>query len=332
MIKNPPAAFRFAVLACLLAIPDRTWAQPASPAPGDTRIAQWKDDKKAAFMMMFDDCCPSHVTNVYPELQKRKMTGTFYVVPNKPERLARAAFWEKEAPASPYVVYGNHTLNHRAFTDAANAEEEIVGCNEFILRLMPGKNPRLISYATPGGAKHATTSDEIKAIAAKHNLVIRPPFQGHGGGIHFKTGADILKAVDKAVAAGSSEYVIFHGVGGDWLSFDGAQFVALLDGLETRRSEVWITDPISQYKYETGRDAARTRVLKTGSKEIRLALDCSVDPALYDQPLTLVTRVDAAWKRCRVTQGKETSVMPVQAAEVRYEALPGTEIVLTAAD
>ena len=262
-------------------------------------------------MMMFDDCCPSHVTNVFPELKKRKMTGTFYVVPNKPERLAHLAFWEKEAPASPYAAYGNHTLNHKAFTDAANAEAEIIGCNEFIMRVMPGKNPRLISYATPGGAKHATTAEEIKAITAKHNLVIRPTFQGHGGGIHFKTGADILKVVDKAVATGSSEYVIFHGVGGDWLSFPGGEFVALLDGLQTRRADVWITDPISAYKYEKERDTASVLVVHADARSIRLELKSRTDATLYDQPLTLVTGVAPAWKQVRVSQGASKVTVPV---------------------
>lgn len=333
MTQKPLAACRFAVRALPLVIPVRTWAQPASSDPGDTRIAKWQDDKKAAFLMMFDDCCPSHVDNVYPELQKRKMTGTFYVIPNKPERLARLAFWEKEAPSSPYVVYGNHTLNHNAFTDAANAEAEIVGCNEFILRLMPGKNPRLISYATPGGAKHATTQDEIKAVTAKHNLVIRPTFQGHGGGIHFKTGADILKAVDKAVATGSSEYAIFHGVGGDWLSFDGGQFVSLLDGLEARRDSVWITDPISQYKYEAERDTASVRVGVSDGPTILLELESRTDPALYDEPLTLVTRVPGTWKTCRISQGDLKTVVPVRDGAARYEAVPGSlPILLTAAD
>lgn len=305
----------------------------ASAAPGDTGIARWKDGKKSAFMMMFDDCCPTHVTQVYPELHKRKMTGTFYVVPNKPERLARQAFWEKEAPASAHVVYGNHTMNHRAFADAADAEREIAGCREFILRVMPGKPRRLISYATPGGAKHAVTEAELKPVLARHDHILRPVFHGHGAGIHFKTGADILNAVDKAGTSGAAEYVIFHGVGGDWLPFDGGEFSALLDGLETRRSEVWITDHVSAHKYEKERDSAKVNATKVEARRIRIELTASTEAALYDEPLTLVTQVPADWKSCHVSQGDRRTVVPVTAGAVRYDATPGSSpILLTAAD
>lgn len=322
MIKKPSSLFSAVLwLAAAVAGPSAVTSAP-SPA-GETRIAKWKDDRKAAFMMMFDDCCPTHVTNVYPQLHRRGMTGTYYIVGNKPERKARLGFWDKEAPASSSTVYGNHTLNHRAFTDADDAEREISGCNELIHRLMPGKNPRLISYASPGGAKHATTMEELAAITAKHRLVLRPPFQGHGAGVHFHTGADVLRAVDKALAVGSAEYVIFHGVGGDWLSFDGAEFAVLLDGLEARRGDLWITDHVSVYKYETQLAAASVRVLGSDARQVRLALESSAAPDLHDQPLTLLTRVDALWKQCRVTQGGRVAVVPASAGVLRYEAVPG---------
>lgn len=319
-----------ACAAAALTMPSATASAqvPSADQPGDTRIAAWKDDKKAAFMMMFDDCCPTHVTNVHTQLHRRGMTGTYYIVGNKPERKARLEFWEKEAPASPHVVYGNHTMNHTGFTDVASAEADIVGCNELIKRVIPGKNPRLISYATPGGAKHAITQDEIKTIIAKHQLILRPEFRGHGAGIHFKTGADILRAVDKAMAGGTAEYVIFHGVGGDWLSFDGAEFVNLLDGIETRRGELWITDHVSAHKYETERATAAVRVLTYTTRSLRIELTSQADGALYDQPLTLVTRVPDTWKSCRVTQGAVVVTVPVSESSVRYEALPGAVPVL----
>ena len=38
----------------------------AADKVGDTRIAKWKDDKQAAFMLMFDDSCATHVKNAIP--------------------------------------------------------------------------------------------------------------------------------------------------------------------------------------------------------------------------------------------------------------------------
>lgn len=327
MIKHLLSALLlFTSLAAVL--PQAAPARTASGEPGDTRIAKWKDDKKAAFMMMFDDAAPTHVTNVFPELVKRNMTGTYYTIPGKGEYKSRLAFWENVAPAAPGVVYGNHTTTAGAFKSAEHAEEVIVGANEVIHRLFPGKNPRLISYVSPGGMKHAITQDEINAIIARHHLVLRPPFKGHGAAIHFKTAGDILRAVDDAVASGGSEYVIFHGIGGDWLKFELDEFTAMLDGLEERRADLWITDHISVHQYETTLASASVRVLETSARAIKLELSSRADATLHDQPLTLVTRVPGAWKNCRVTQGKNAVSVPVSEGLVRYEALAGAAPVL----
>lgn len=294
----------------------------ANPAPGATRIAKWKDDKKAPFMMMFDDCCPTHVTNVFPELQKRGMTGTYYIVNEKPERKARLEFWEKEAPSDVSVVFANHTVSHKALTSPEHAEQEIVGCNELIYQVSPGKNPRLISYATPGGAKHLVSEDQIQEVLRRHNLVLRPPFGGHGGGVHFKTGEDVLAAVDRAALSGQAEYVIFHGVGGDWISFPMPEFVALLDGLEKRRESIWITDHISAHKYETERDATHVEAAEISDKKIVLTVKNGIVSTLYDQPLTFITKVPANWKACTISQGGKSTKSPVVNGEVMFEALP----------
>ena len=56
---------------------------------------------------------------------------------------------------------------------------------------------------------------------------------------------------------------------------------------------------------------------------VRLRLACPLDPALYDLPLTLETRVPAAWGLCRVTQGATTVDVAASEGTIRYDALPG---------
>jgi len=306
-------------------------AKAENGGTGTVRIAPWKDDKKGAFMLMFDDCCPSHVKNVYPELQKRNMTGTFYIVGNKPERKASLAFWEEEAAQAPFAVYGNHTMNHQGFPDLAYAEQDIAGCNELILRLKPGKNPRLISYAAPGGVKNEITKDEINGILGRNHLIERPTFNGHGAAIHQKTGAEILALADKAISNGGVEYIIFHGVGGDWISFDLGQFQVLMNGLDERKEQLWIADPISVHQYEKEKASTVASVVKNEGGAIQLELKCSEDPAFYDYPLTLLVSVPSVWKRCEVAQGDRKSQVEVKNGEVRFEAVPQGTVTLTPA-
>ena len=295
---------------------------------GSTRIEHWPDGKKAAFMMMFDDGCPSHVKNAIPELVKHHLTGTFFIIPDKGEYKAHLAFWEKEAPTLPGIVFGNHSFSHKGYTSVENAEKEMVQANETILKLFPGKTPRLISYATPGGVKNAIGNEQIQELAAKHNLITRPTFQGHGAAIQYQTSASILNAIDKAMTTGEAAYVIFHGVGGDWISFPLDQFTALLDGVEARSKSVWTSDPISIHKYETERTTAKVATVSTNAREIKLTLACDADLSLYDQPLSLATQVPTAWKRCKVAQGSTTTTVDVTEGHVRYEALPGAHPII----
>lgn len=325
MTRSPlPVDVRTAVSVTLLALSSgMACGQETPTAPGSTRIERWPEGRKAAFLMMFDDSCPSHVQHAIPELRARDLTGTFYTIPAKGEYRAKKAFWEQEAPTMPGIVYGNHSHTHKAFENEEHAEREMVQANEVILRLFPGKTPRLVSYATPGGVKHAVSAERIQEIAARNHLVVRPTFAGHGAGVQYHTAGSILKDLDKAMADGGLAYVIFHGVGGDWISFPLDQYQMLLDGLVTRRDSVWIADPISVHQYGTQRDTARVDIVSAEADRLRLELHCDADPALYDQPLTLTTQVPATWKTCRVTQGGETVTVPVVDGTVRYNARSG---------
>lgn len=318
------------LLACLTAVlsPLAVYSQTAPAQPGSTRVAQWKDDKKGAFMLMFDDACPSQAVNAVPQLKQRGMAATFYHFPGAGHYKGKLSFWEKEVPAIPGFAYGNHTMNHKGFASLADAEKEIADANAVITRLFPGKNPRLLSYADPGGVKNAITGAEIDAILAKNNLIRRPDFGGHGGGVHYTTAAAVLADADRAIANGTTAYIIFHGVGGDWISFDGGQFNQLLDGLQARGESLWIADTLSVQKYEAERTTAQVKILESSPRQIRLQLTAKANPALYDQPLTLVTAVPPSWLQCQVVQGTRRSTVSVANGMVRYEAMAVADPIL----
>lgn len=297
----------------------------------ETTVATWQGGKKAPFMLMFDDGCPSHITNVFPLLKEKGMVGTYYIVPAKGEYLAKKDFWENVAPKDPSVVYANHSMTHKGTWDVATIRQEIEGCNAEILKLVPGKTPRLISYGPPGGPKILASSEEVKAILAENHLINRPEFKGHGAAIHYKTSADVLAAVDESIASGKAGWVVFHGVGGDWLKFPAEDFGSIVEGLEARRDSLWITDPISVHKYETELATAKIEGLTSDAKSIRYELKSEADPALYDLPLTVVTKVPAGWKGATVTQGTQKQQVAAKDGSLQYEVLPnGGAVTLSA--
>lgn len=301
---------------------------------GQTRIARWKDDRAAAFLLMFDDSAPSHWQVALPELVKRNMIATFYINPGKAEYQKFAKKWEVDMLQNGMVL-ANHTMTHRGVKNAEHAETELGDCAKVIRAIT--KQTKLISYGQPGVGPNDwnITKEETDALLKRHRMIDRPPFKGHGAVYHMQTAEQMLALADKAVAAKGLEYIVFHGVQRiepDWGYQDfwplkQEIFFALLDGLKERRDkgQLWITDHITAHQYETERDQAETRVISASGGSIQLELKCAADPELYDLPLTLVTKVPPAWKSATVKQGAATQTIAVANGEVRFDAKPNAE-------
>ena len=304
---------------------------PPGPEVGATKILKWKDGKRAVFMLEFDDSCESHIKNAIPELKKRGMVGTFYINPGNGPYKNKQSAWEKDVPAAGMEL-GNHTFKHNGALTVAEFEQELTLCTDVINKAYPDrKQPRLISYGPPGVPKEkwGITPAEMKPVVAKLNLIERPSF--FGPPLTLKTKEAILSIVDQTLAKGEMGHLDFHGVGGDWHVTPMDWFIPLLDRLDANRDLWWVADPISWHKYLTERKAAEVKTLAADAKLIRVQLSCTANPALYDLPLTLATRVPPEWKNCQVTQGTTKTTATITDGVARYSALPGAaEIVLQA--
>ncbi len=293
----------------------------AEPADTGTEILKWKDGKKAAFMLAFDDSAPSQLKNVVPELEKRKIVGNFYLVTGNSLYANLKTQWE-EAAKSPYVAVENHTFTHKGVLNVEELDGELAKCNEVLYKMHPElKVPRLIGFGQPGGVPWVVSKEDFQTELDKHHLVNRPPF--FGPPIHYKSAEECVRAIDTAISKGELGHLDMHGVGGDWLTTPVEWFTAILDKLEASRDQLWITDVVSWHQYVKERTASTIKVLESNKNVIRLDLTATTDPAFYDLPLTLSTKVPADWKSCTVTQGANKSTAQVQNGAVQYSALPG---------
>jgi len=300
---------------------------------GDTRVARWKDDRTAVFLLMFDDGWPSHFQVVIPELAARGMIATFYICPDKGEYKKFEKQWA-ELVAAHGMVLADHTMTHRGVKDADNARYEILDCAKIIRQIQPGKEGRLVSYGQPGVPQGAwnITGEQLNALLAEGNLISRPTFDGHGANYHVKTLEDMLAMADKAIAAKGMDYLVFHGVERltpnwgyqDMWAVKQDVFFPFLDGLKERRDrgDLWITDHISQHQYEKERESAEVKVLEASDNLIKVELSSSADPALYDYPLTLVAKVPASWKGAEITQAGKTAHVTVDKETAKFDAIP----------
>jgi peptidoglycan/xylan/chitin deacetylase (PgdA/CDA1 family) len=328
-------SFRIACLLLLLGLLSPAIAQE----PGETRIARWKDDRTATFLLMFDDSWPSHVQVAAPELLKRGMVATFYICPGKGEHLKFSADWDSKIWQQG-MVYGNHTMTHKGVKDYTNAITEIGDCTRYIRKVTGAKETKLVSYGQPGvGPKDWNIKvDQLNDLLKQNNMIDRPPFANHGAVYHWKTKEEMLALADKAIANKGMEYLVIHGVERlkpdwgyqDFWALKQDVFLPLLDALKERqdKNQLWITDHISAHQYETERNSAVVKVLEKSASKLRLELKSKADPLYYDHPLTLITHVPTDWKQARVQQGSQKSVIPVANGSIRYEAVPGVEPIL----
>ncbi len=290
---------------------------------GETQVLKWKDGKKAVFLLAFDDSCPTHLTNVIPELEKRGIIGNFYIIPGKGTLPPKKAQWEKVA-ASPVVALQNHTFTHVGAKDVAQLDEEFAKANEAIKAFTPEKKwPRLIGYGKPGGVPWEVSSEDVATLLSNHHLVERPPFWGPP--IHQKSAEQCVATIDKALQSGEMGHLDMHGVGGDWLVTPVEWFTAILDKLDAEKENIWVADVVHYIQYKKERETADVKVLQAVPRGIRLSLTTKEDPAFYDLPLTLETAVPADWKECTVKQGTVGKTVPVKDGLVRYDAVPGPE-------
>lgn len=307
-------------------------------ATGDSKVARWKDNRTACFLLMFDDSMPSAFQVAIPELVKRDMIATFYVNPGKYEWTSNAQQWETRIPQTTGMVYGNHTWDHSDTTTLTGMDDQIRKGQEKILGIHypADANPHLISYGQPGVNNWYSYGAELTAVLAKYNLISRPPFDApHAAVYGINTIAPILALADSAITAKGMQYFIIHGMQRrpsegdpdmgfqDFWAFDKDVYRGALDGLKIRqdRGDLWITDHISYHKYEAERNASSIAVTSATPTQISLSLTATTS-SLYDLPLTVRTQVPAGWKAAVVLQdGRQVSV-PVVSGTIQYDALP----------
>ncbi len=242
------------------------------------------------------------------------------------------------------MVYGNHTMTHKGVSDLDNAREEILGMHEDHPRDPAGqRNPPRLLRATRGrGGNWHITDEELAQLLKEDHLISRPPFQGHGAMYHLKTLPEMTALADKAIANKGMEYLIIHGVErlnasyqDMWAMKQEELFFPLLDYLKQKSDagELWVTDHISQHKYETERGSARVQTVSTTPAAIRLKLTSARRSRALRPASHLLTQVPADWKNAAIRQGEVHTTVAVKDGLAKYEALPGgPEIELTRAD
>ncbi len=143
--------------------------------------------------------------------------------------------------------------------------------------------------------------------------------------------------VDKSLATGTWLVLVIHGVEGiGYEPIPAAHLRAYFDYMKANESRLWVATFRDAGKYARERMASKVTTKQSGDA-IEVTVNHSLDPTLYDLPLTARTTVPGQWKSVQFTQGKTARTFRVQqeggTSRVVYRVTPnGPAVRLQRAD
>jgi len=292
---------------------------------GNTTIAKWKENKKGAFTLRFDDSMLSHRDHTIPNLIKRGLVATFYINPGTERYGYGINTWESLASRAG-IELCPHSMNHTGAADFEEADYEIGEAFRTVWKLNPPDKSKMYPFSRGGGT--TWPSGYREAVQNKY-----PVADYQDEGISYQGSDDrneLINFAKKAMNDNAWHTVLTHGTGPnlEWLGFEVSNFEALLDYLASVKDRLWIGNVGDIYKYIMERKSAKISVIENNSEVIRLNLTSDIDAELYDYPLTLITEVPSGWEYCHISQGKLQNIYPVKSGKVMYEALPNREEII----
>jgi peptidoglycan/xylan/chitin deacetylase (PgdA/CDA1 family) len=223
---------------------------------------EWPHHKKAAIVLTYDDALKTQLDTAVPQLRRAGLTATFfltadldYVTLPRWRNLAKQGF-----------ELANHTLFHPCISGEDNplssdayTPNQMMREIEIMNRLLfavDGRTTRTYAYpcteTTVGGGKdyvdtlrryglikYARVGGDTGAIVT--NLAALDPLRVPALGLEDHTPVDVVLGFVKSVEeSGGMGVIMFHGVGGDYITTDTDVHQKLVDYLVAHRSSIWV--------------------------------------------------------------------------------------------
>ena len=222
----------------------------------------WPDGQKMAISLSYDDALNSHLDNAIPALNRHGLVASFYLILASPTVRDRLSEWR--AAAMQGHELGNHTIYHPCsaalpdrdwvksyhnIDDYAIEEivDEVTVANSF-LHAIDGRNERTLTV--PCGDFMASGENYIPAvrelfIAIKGFESEDTTFADWWGAIEV-SGPELVDRIEAEVAKGTKLFnIIFHGIGGDYLTVSSEAHDYLLEYLAANQDAYWVDSYIN---------------------------------------------------------------------------------------
>jgi peptidoglycan/xylan/chitin deacetylase (PgdA/CDA1 family) len=220
-------------------------AFPLSAKDVPFNVLPW-NGYKAAMSLTYDDADPIHVDVAIPEMNKRGLRGTFYLITGK---LGRIDEWKKAAASGQEI--GNHTVTHRHVNELKPEDEknEVVDAKTKLQTLL-GVPALTFAYPfveiSPGLRKWVEAEDFAARGGGKSFLTpdMDPDWYNIPGMATMTAYAyDTYKNwVDQALSAGAWSVLMIHAIEGSfWYQpISKKTYLQLLDYLVQNKNNLWV--------------------------------------------------------------------------------------------
>lgn len=223
----------------------------------------WPHHKKAVIVLTYDDALLSQLNNAVPQLEKAGFKATFFLTSD----VDYSTIPRWRALAKKGFELGNHTLYHPCSSteDVPVTSEHYtpyqmireIEIMNWMLFAIDGKTERTYAYpcaeTTVGGGKeyvdtlrryklvrYARIGGDTGSVIIDFNHL--DPLGVPSFGLEDGTSADVLIDYVKSVQArGGMGIIMFHGIGGDYITTSAIVHQQLLDYLKTNRNDIWVT-------------------------------------------------------------------------------------------
>ena len=223
---------------------------------------QWPDHKKATIVLTYDDALISQLDTAVPQLKRAGFKATFFLTSDID--YVTMPRWRKLA--SEGFELGNHTLYHpctpspdNPVSSAAYTQTQMINeidlMNRFLWALdgntmrpfaypcaetLAGGNDYVDSLRRSGTVRYARIGGDESAVITDfvHLDSLRVPALGLED---HTDSATIIAFIKKVQSAGGLGVIMFHGIGGDYITTSTAVHQAVLNYLKKQKESIWIT-------------------------------------------------------------------------------------------
>ncbi|ORC37911.1 hypothetical protein B4O97_02625 [Marispirochaeta aestuarii] len=304
------------------------------PTPLRIYPARWYKDHAAACSLTFDDGTLDQYAVAAPELDKRGIRGTFFVVTGFVDRgawqdgpfLRRLFSWEQARDlAWRGHEVASHTVHHIDLAaNPAEAAEELSRSRERLMDELPWVPAVSLGWPYWRSSEEAVALAEKLYIAARAGGVKAGPEDWFYGGVNGGSPENIYRIGARGILSSDGEAELrpileevysrggwlipnFHGVDDGtidssalgWEALSLEVFRRILDSL--KEQDIWFAPFGEAARYVMQRDALVLETARAG-RVISVDYSSALDPGIYNQRLTLVVEIGQNFRIKRVDE------------------------------